>query len=488
MIQVTCPNCGLTILAPPAVQGRKGVCFGCGGPLRVPHSSQDAGLDDLAYAPGTRISDRYVIDESIGRGGMGVVYRADDTLMSETVALKFMYPKLLRTQKGHNLFVQEAQVARRLRHDNIVAVHDVTSTPEGILYLSMEFLQGKSLRAFLRHRRRVRKLMSVRLAVRVVTQALSALEHAHRTVVHRDMKPENIMVLPGERVKVLDFGLAKALDEEARDPATDEKPKRIVGTEAYAAPEQKRHEDLDGRADLYSTGLILREMLTLRTPAEDQVAVQAVRGDVAPSLLEVLDKAIHPNREARWQTAGAFRDALLAAFEKSYRAPEAAAVQTASGKNVSTDGMVYLEGGSFLMGNNGNPVEAPEYAASVDAFYMDACPVTVAQYAEFLEATGHAPPEFWKESDFDGGRSTRGRGDVERRTGVREVGRQTTPDGSAVGVRGTRQGKPALSLGQPGTGPDELQLRRVHEHPVDRDAARGRGHARGHFRPGGKRA
>jgi len=326
---------------------------------------------------------------------MGVVYRARDVLMNERVALKFLHPGILQSQRGMKLFVQEAQIARRLRHENIVAVHDVSSTPEGIMYLSMEFLHGTSLRAFLRHCREQRRLMDVRLAVNFAAQVLAALDYAHKSVVHRDIKPENVMVLVGEQVKVLDFGLAKVLDEQIPPIEGDKKPTRVIGTEAYAAPEQLRHAEVDLRADLYAVGLILREMLTLRTPVEEQIEIGKLRGDVAPSIIDIVQKAIAAPKEDRWQNAADFRARLLTAYDESYRRAAATQVQTGGEREVSTEGMVLLDGGNFVMGNPSAPDEAPEFQYCVDPFYIDIYPVTNRKYAEFLKDTGRAAPKFW---------------------------------------------------------------------------------------------
>ena len=395
MIQVTCPHCKLEILVPPAVQGRWGVCFGCGARLMVPTENGEAEEITLDFEPGYRIADRYAIEALIGKGGMGVVYRARDVLMNERVALKFLHPGILQTQKGMQLFVQEAQVARRLRHENIVAVHDVSSTPDGIMYLSMEFLHGTSLRAFLRHCREQRRLMDVRLAVTFAAQILSALEYAHKSVVHRDMKPENVMILAGERVKVLDFGLAKVLDEEVPPIEGDKKPTRVIGTEAYAAPEQLRHTGVDLRADLFAVGVILRELLTLRTPLDEQIEIQRARSDVSPSIIDIVQKAIQPPKEDRWQSAAEFRARLMTAFDESYRQAALAQIKSDSQREVSTEGMVLLEGGNFVMGNSSNPDEAPEFEYFVGPFYVDVYPVTNRKYAEFLKDTGRAAPKYW---------------------------------------------------------------------------------------------
>ena len=405
MIHVICPNCAIRFLVPETVQGRQGVCFGCGAPVRVPILSKPLDSSDLSLKPGTRLSERYVIAEQIGRGGMGVVYRAQDTLVNEEVALKLMTPKVLQTQKGQRNFIQEAQLARRLRHENIVAVHDLSWTDHGLLYITMEFLKGNSLRALLRKQRHNRRFLEVRLAVSITRQILTALQYAHRMVIHRDLKPENIMVLPGEHVKVLDFGLAKAVHDESAPPtpAPSRTPNRITGTWSYAAPEQRNLQKVDLRADLYTLGLIFHELLTLRTPMDDPVQVEHVRKDVSPSLLAVHDRALATEPQDRWPSSTAFRQALTEAFEQSYRAVSAPQFDSDSADAAaSTEGMVYLEGGSFLMGCNDIPEEAPEFETRVSAFYMDKYPVTVEQYGQFLEGTGRPEPRHWESAEYCG--------------------------------------------------------------------------------------
>jgi formylglycine-generating enzyme required for sulfatase activity/tRNA A-37 threonylcarbamoyl transferase component Bud32 len=403
MIEVTCEQCGVRMLVPPTVQGRTGVCFGCGAPLTVPQLGPSPRADSLAFNAGDHIAARYVIQDRVGQGGMGVVYRAHDTLINETVALKFLHPGMLRTEKGKQLFIREAQIARRLRHENIVAVHDVSWTGDGVLYLSMEFAEGQSLRAFLRKHRNDRRLLPVRLAVTFTRQILTALEYAHRTVVHRDMKPENVILLASERIKVLDFGLAKAVHEELfRTEDIAPSSKRVVGTLAYAAPEQKKLLPIDLRADIYAVGLILYELLTLRTPLDDFIPVAQARKDVAPSLLAVLDKALCEEKERRWQSAGEFRNALENAFEGSYRKTIHVNTEARSDKPASTEGMVFLEGGLFLMGNNDVREESPEEEVFVGPFWMDKFPVTVVQYAEYLRDTGAPEPRFWRDPQCNG--------------------------------------------------------------------------------------
>ncbi len=413
MIPVTCPACGLQILVPTKVQGRTGVCFNCGQALTVPAPPDKAapapppaangGRKDLVFQPGDRLADRYVIRSLIGRGGMGAVYAARDTLLGEDVALKCLLPGLLRTEKARRMFLQEAQVTRKLRHENIVAVHDVSATPEGILYISMELAAGEPLRGFLRRQRAERRLVEVRFAVSVVSQMLAGLEYAHRFVIHRDIKPENIILLANERVKLLDFGLARAVEEElALETDGPKKKKRLVGTMGYAAPEQVKFQPLDPRADLYAVGLVLQELLTLRTPLDPPRPLDQVRRDVSPSLARVLEKALEEDRDHRWPDARAFRAALEAAYETSYRPPAAAVPATGAAGPASTEGMVWFPGGRFLMGSNALRESSPEAEVAVAPFWMDAHPVTVAEYRRYLGETGAPSPRYWNDPDCRG--------------------------------------------------------------------------------------
>ena len=404
MIPVTCAHCSLRIMVPPTVQGRQGVCFNCGQPLLIPTTDDINRHLNLQFELGDKIADRYVIEQRVGKGGMGVVYRAHDTLVDETVALKFMNPKLLKTSKGKRLFIQEAQIARRLRHENIVAVHDVSWTNEGILYLSMEFAEGQSLRAYLRKHRQDRRYVDIRLCVTYLTQILRALENAHRTVIHRDIKPENLILMSGERIKVLDFGLAKAVQEEfLKKDGEEAASNQVIGTLAYTAPEQRRGMAVDPRTDIYAVGLVFHELLTLRTPMDEPVTVEQVREDVSPSILQVLKKSLHTEKEHRWQNAREFRRALEQAFNESYRrlTELIETVKTDRG-SISTENMVFMEGGNFNMGNDSIRECAPEAEIYVAPFWIDAYPVTVKDFQAYRDATGAPEPRYWRDPNFNG--------------------------------------------------------------------------------------
>ncbi len=402
MIPVTCSHCGLKILVPASVQGHQGTCLNCGSVITVPVADAAGAATTIDFNANDRVGDRYVIKSFVGRGGMGVVYCAEDTLVNEEVALKFLRRGVLRTEKGRKLFLREAQVARRLRHENIIAVHDVGFTSDGVLYLSMEYAVGVSLRDFLMRYRRNRRHIPVKQGVHIMLQILDALHYAHRWVIHRDIKPENIMLLNDNQVKVLDFGLAKAVEEDAEKPAAGEQPKHVAGTVVYASPEQLLRQSLDSRSDIYTAGLLLRELLTLRTPRELPPEKSIQRSDVSPSICAVADKAIRQDKTERWQTAQEFRDALRIAFEKSYQTHTISTAIVMNGKTASTEGMVFFEGGYFRMGNNVMPDAAPEAEVYVTPFWMDVYPVTVSQYEKYIKETGAAEPAFWRNPQFNG--------------------------------------------------------------------------------------
>jgi len=368
----------------------------------VPVTDSVTATGSLEFQENDRVGDRYVIKSFIGRGGMGVVYCAEDTLVNEVVALKFLRRGVLRTDTGRKLFLREAQVARRLRHENIIAVHDVGFTSEGVLYISMEYAVGASLREFLMRYRKNRRHIPVKQVIHIMLQILDALHYAHRWVIHRDIKPENVMLLNDNQVKVLDFGLAKTVEEDAEKQGDGSPPKRVAGTPVYASPEQLLRQPLDARSDIYTAGLLLRELLTLRTPRELPPDKDIQRSDVAPSISAVAAKAIREDKTERWQTAQEFYEALKSAFETSYQVHTVNTAAIINGKTASTEGMIFFEGGYFRMGNDNMPDAAPETEVYVAPFWMDVYPVTVSQYEKYLKETGAAEPAFWRNPQFNG--------------------------------------------------------------------------------------
>src|ERR1700693_4330735 len=205
--------------------------------------------------PGAQIGP-YKIEAALGAGGMGEVYRAADTRLKRTVAIK------VAKENFGERFEREARNIAALNHPNICTLHDV-----GPNYLVMELIEGESLRAWLR------RGLTVERSLGVARPAVEALCAVHRTgVIHRDLKPENVMVRVDGYVKVLDFGLAKWVPPVLQQPLEStatiglSEPGQILGTAAYMSPEQIRGEEVDERSDLFAVGILLYEMLTRRHP------------------------------------------------------------------------------------------------------------------------------------------------------------------------------------------------------------------------------
>ena len=278
------------------------------------------------------LAGRYELGETIGRGGMAEVHVGYDRRLGRTVAVKVLRSDLARDPAFLNRFRREAQAAAALNHPAIVAVYDTGeeqfAEPGGgvghVPYIVMEYVEGHTVREVLRDGRP----LPPDEAIEIVSGVLSALEYSHRAgIVHRDIKPANVMLTTSGAVKVMDFGIARAV---ADSQATVTQASAVVGTAQYLSPEQARGEQVDARSDLYSTGCLLFELLTGRPPfvADSMVAVayQHVREEpprpsmlnptLGPVLGDALDRIVHKSlakeREARYQTAAEFRADLEA--------------------------------------------------------------------------------------------------------------------------------------------------------------------------------
>ncbi len=221
--------------------------------------------------------DRYRIDEKLGEGGMGVVYKARDTHLDRTVAIKVLPPDKLSDPDRRQRFIQEARAASALNHPNIITLHDIRSEA-GIDFIVMEYAAGRTLAEII-----PRTGLDVRRALRLAIQIADALARAHEAgIIHRDLKPSNVMVSGEDRIKILDFGLAKLLDTgESSDAKTRTSPVTdaglVVGTAAYMSPEQAQGQKCDARSDIFSFGAVLYEMVTGRRPfvGDSQLSVLA---------------------------------------------------------------------------------------------------------------------------------------------------------------------------------------------------------------------
>ena len=216
---------------------------------------------------GKLINDRYRIEKPVGMGGMAVVFKAMDTLTGRCVAIKMLREEEAANPQILRRFVNESRAVARLNHNNIVRIYDV-SVDNPLKYIVMEYIDGMTLHDYMEYK----KPLDWRDAVIYIDQILRALDHAHQHgVVHRDIKPQNIMLLEGGYVKVMDFGIAKLLD------ATDQtvKTSSAIGTVYYISPEQAQNTTIDCRSDIYSLGCMLYEMVTGKLPftADNSVAV-----------------------------------------------------------------------------------------------------------------------------------------------------------------------------------------------------------------------
>jgi tetratricopeptide (TPR) repeat protein len=251
---------------------------------------------------------RYELIEEIGRGAMGIVYRARDNELDEIVALKILPDNLSQNPDALNRFRAEARSARRLSHPNIVRIHDI-GEEMGRKYISMEFIKGIDLK---KHFRQKGKLPPPELAM-IMMPTCAAIDYAHSmNIVHRDIKPANIILTEQLVPKVSDFGIAKALESTSETLAG-----AIIGTPLYMSPEQVQGQPVDTRADIYSLGIMMYELASGKPPfTEGDLAYQHCRvppkplADVPPALNDIIMKCLEKDRENRWRTAGEIRTAL----------------------------------------------------------------------------------------------------------------------------------------------------------------------------------
>jgi len=219
---------------------------------------------------GTLLADRYRIDQLLGEGGMGQVYRAEHVHMRKAVALKVLHRELTVQAEIVARFEREAVAAARIEHPNVAAATDFGRLADGSFYLVLEFVEGKSLTKLMATERR----LPVQRALRITRQISDALSTAHQAgIVHRDLKPDNVMLVGRDQtedfVKVLDFGIAKIQNEDSGDQPVLTKAGTVFGTPEYMAPEQARGAVADARADLYTLGMMLYEMLSGKTAFAD---------------------------------------------------------------------------------------------------------------------------------------------------------------------------------------------------------------------------
>jgi eukaryotic-like serine/threonine-protein kinase len=273
---------------------------------------------DLFNALQAALAPQYRLERELGRGGMGVVFLATDTTLDRPVAIKAVHPELAAHPSIARRFLAEARTVARLRHPNIVAVH-AAGTTEGLLYYVMDQVEGESLRERLAREGR----LDPDTASRIVADVAAALDAAGGAgVVHRDVKPENVLLDRATgRAMLADFGIARAMAAESGTSSTGEG--MAVGTPAYMSPEQAAGEELDSRSDLYALGVVAYEMLAGQPPfqgpnrvvvskhiAERPVPVDRVRPETPRLLAGAIMRALEKQPSDRWQRGEEFRQAL----------------------------------------------------------------------------------------------------------------------------------------------------------------------------------
>ncbi|HEV2914139.1 MAG TPA: protein kinase [Pyrinomonadaceae bacterium] len=284
----------------------------------------------MSLEAGTRLG-RYEIRSSIGKGGMGEVYLAQDSQLERTVALKILPPEVASDQQRMHRFVREGKATAALSHPNIAHIYEIGEA-DGMTFIAMEYVEGQTLRQYMKSTR-------IRLddALDIAVQVASALAEAHEAgIVHRDIKPENIMLRPDGYVKLLDFGLAKLIEKHGPSApnSLDEAPTLLIhtnpgvlmGTVTYMSPEQARGLEVDGRTDIWSLGVVLYEMVAGRVPFTGVTTT-----DMLVSILEhrprklsrlvqqipidldrIISKAMAKRRESRYKSARDFVAAVKA--------------------------------------------------------------------------------------------------------------------------------------------------------------------------------
>ena len=304
---IKCPKCSLQN---PETQR---FCGDCGTSLVL-----DAGgevsrtttikLPTMPLPIGSTFAERYQIIEELGKGGMGRVYRALDKKLNEEIAVKFIRPELAQDPQTVKRFRTELKAARQVIHKNVARMFDLNEEG-GIPYITMEYVRGENLKSLIRKVGR----LDAKQAVPIAKQVAEGLAEAHRTgVIHRDLKPHNIMIDEEGAARITDFGLASL---KKPDDATLTSPG--MGTPAYVSPEQVEGAATDGRSDLYSLGIVLYEMFTGRTPFQGDtpysVALKrltkappdprGIQPDIPEALVQIIMKCLEREREKRYQSA-----------------------------------------------------------------------------------------------------------------------------------------------------------------------------------------
>ena len=262
---------------------------------------------DIEQLAGSSLGN-YEVESLLGRGGMSVVYKALQVNLDRHVALKILPPTLSSDPSFVKRFMQEARAVAKLDHSNIVQIFDIAEE-EGLHFFSMQCVEGKTLDAVLKEKGR----LDADEAIRIIIQAAQGIEHAHKNnIIHRDVKPSNIIIDNYGNVKVMDFGLARATDDRSSKLT---QLGTLIGTLAYMSPEQCRGEELDFRTDIYSLGVVLYEMLTGMPPFDSETETGLIykivhedpepignrRSNITGLLASTVEKAMQKDPQSRYK-------------------------------------------------------------------------------------------------------------------------------------------------------------------------------------------
>ena len=339
---VRCPRCGASL----ASDAPEGLCPRCLAALPLGPETAFTGAEAAASQPPLspeKIAPHFPqleILECLGRGGMGVVYKARQKALNRLVALKLLAPEREKDAEFAERFAREAQALAALSHSHIVTIHDFGQA-NGFFYLLMEFVDGVNLRQLLQARK-----LTPEEALAIVPPLCEALQFAHeRGIVHRDIKPENLLLAKDGHVKIADFGIAKMLGADAQ--AAQVAGERAAGTPGYMAPEQKEWPArADSRADIYSLGVVFYEMLTGELPAK-KIEPPSRKVQVDVRIDEIVLRALEKEPELRFQTADEVRAAVTSVTEG--RAEEREPIEPAAGSQPPDEKWMRLVGYLLLV-------------------------------------------------------------------------------------------------------------------------------------------
>jgi serine/threonine protein kinase/Tfp pilus assembly protein PilF len=293
-------------------------CSECATPLQP---SKDIPVTKTIETPseeltrGTMFAGRYEIIEELGKGGMGRVYRVEDTELKQEIALKLIKPEISAVKKTIERFRNELKVARNIRHKNVCGMYDL-GEKEGAYFITMEYIHGEDLKNLIRKMGQ----LSAGQAITIAKQVCDGLGEAHRLgVVHRDLKPQNIMIDTDGDARIMDFGIARSLEAKGITGAGV-----MIGTPEYMSPEQVEGKEVDQRSDIYSLGVILYEMVTGRVPFEGDTPFtigmkhkgelpqnpKELNTQISNDLSRVILRCLEKDKEKRYQSAGDVRSEL----------------------------------------------------------------------------------------------------------------------------------------------------------------------------------